>query len=495
MGVVKKQGVINTLIVYGGTLIGFVSLLLIQPHFLSKEELGLTRLILSYGGVLSILFSLGISAVTIRYLPKFYNKENGHSGFFGFLLLYTFAAIGLGLIILFLTKEFIFSFYRESAQEFIDNFEFVILMTIINSFILGFNAYCIAILKSIFPTFLNDILNRILFICIILLHFWGYLNLHDFLLAFCLTYGVTAILLLIYIFSIEKPGLIPDRKHIAATVGFRPIFRYGLIITVTAINSVSLKYIDQMFVGNISLGNVGIYSVAAFIGLIIEIPLGALERIANSVISHAMSSGKIDEVKTIYFHSARFLLIIGGWLFLMVISNLAGLLSFLPPDYQQGVLITLFIAIGSLVNMATGVNYPILLNSDKYIWGAVFTISLIVFTVIGNLLLIPIFGMLGAAITACLVSVINNFLRYGFIWKRFQLQPFDSNTLLIALLTVVLTTAGYFLQLPFSPILSIVVKGLLFSVLFFGILLWRGWASDLYHYLPQAIRKRLPFMN
>ena len=297
MGVVKKQGINNTLLVYTGTVIGFVSLLFIQPVFLSKEELGLTRMILGFAAVMSILFSFGISAVTIKYLPKTFDKDHKHRGFFGFVIIYTTISVVVGLIFLYAVKSLIFRFYANGSQAFIEHFNFVILLTIINAYILGLNSYCIALLKTTFTTFLNDVLSKILFIVIIFLHFFGYLHLEQFLFAFCMTYGITCILLIVNIFFIDRPGFVPDSKYIEENIGYRPIIRYGIIITVTAMNSVGLKYLDTLFVGAISLGHAGIYSVAAFIGLMIEIPLNALERIANPSIAHAMASKNINEIK------------------------------------------------------------------------------------------------------------------------------------------------------------------------------------------------------
>jgi hypothetical protein len=40
MGVIKRQGIKNTIAVYIGLAIGFLNLIVIQPYFLSKEELG-----------------------------------------------------------------------------------------------------------------------------------------------------------------------------------------------------------------------------------------------------------------------------------------------------------------------------------------------------------------------------------------------------------------------------------------------------------------------
>jgi O-antigen/teichoic acid export membrane protein len=495
LGVIKKQGITNTVLVYTGTLIGFVSLLFIQPVFLTKEELGLTRLILGFAAVMSILFSFGISAVTIRYLPKTFGHEHRHRGFFGFVLIYTTLSVIAGCIILFFIKTWVFQFYAKGSKEFIDHFNFAILLTIINAYILGLNSYCIALLKTTFTTFLNDVLSKILFIAIIFLHFFGYLNLEQFLFAFCMTYGITCILLLVNVFFIDRPGFVPDNKFIRENIGYRPIIRYGIIITVTAMNSVGLKYLDTLFVGTISVGQAGIYSVAAFIGLMIEMPLNALERIANPAIAHAMASKNINEIKSIYYLSARFLLILGGWLFIMVVSNVHDLLLVLPADYRGGTIVTIFISCGALINMATGINYPILVNSDKYIWGSVFNISLIVMTVIGNILLIPVYGMLGAAITAFAASSIYNLLKFLFIRKRFHLQPFDLKTAYIFILIVLLAVAGYFIELKINPFISIAGKGILFSCLYFGVILVFRWAGDLYKYVPAAIKRKFSFFN
>jgi O-antigen/teichoic acid export membrane protein len=495
LGIVKKQGVINTILVYAGTGIGAVSLLFIQPVYLTKDELGLTRLVLSFAGVLSILFSFGVSAVTVRYLPKTFNAEKKHHGFFGFLLIYTTLSVLVGLLILGLFKGLIFKFYSESAAAFNDNFNFVILLTIINAYILGFNSYCISLLRTTFPTFLNDIFTRILFIGIIFLHFFGYIDLQQFLLAFCGIYAVQCVMLLLHIFVIDKPGFIPDSPFIQSKIGYGPIIRYGVIITITALNSVSLKYLDSIFVGQLSLGAVGVYSVAAFLGLMIEIPLNALERIANPKISHAMASNNMSEISTIYYHSAKSLLLLGGLLFLFITSNVNNILTLLPKDYAEGATITLFIALGALINMATGVNYPILINSDRYIWGSIFLITLLILTIAGNIFLIPIYGMLGAAITSFLASAVYNLLKYLFIWKRFGMQPFDIKTLLIFLLICVLFFVGYYTPLPLPPFLAILVRGFLLSVAFTaGVILTKS-ATELYTYIPARIRKKFSFLN
>jgi hypothetical protein len=64
MGIVKRQGIKNTIIIYFGILIGFISLLIIQPVYLSKAEMGLTRLLLAFASLYSHPFSLLASATS-----------------------------------------------------------------------------------------------------------------------------------------------------------------------------------------------------------------------------------------------------------------------------------------------------------------------------------------------------------------------------------------------------------------------------------------------
>jgi O-antigen/teichoic acid export membrane protein len=493
VGIIKKQGLSNTTLIYVGTAIGFVSLVLIQPRFLSKEELGLIRLILAFSSVLSILFSVGISAVTIRYFPRVFDPQSRHRGFFGFLLAYTAAGIMVGSLILYFAKDLIFRFYASGSALFNDRFGYVFLLTTILSFVLGFNAYCIALMRTIITTVLNDIVVRLLLIAIIFVRFSGLFNLEQFLLAFCGIYAFQAIVLLFAIFQHDRPGLMPHLGFIRETIGIRSILRYGIVITLTALNSVTLKYVDTMFVGRISLDLVAIYSVAAFIGLAVEIPLNALERIANPSISFALARKDMATVLTIYRDSAKALLLLGGLLFLLVALNARDLFALLPHDFSSGIIITQIVAFGALINMGTGVNYPILTNSHKYIWGSVFLVGLLVITVLGNILLIPKFGLLGPALAGCFASIVYNALKFEFIRRVFKIHPFNLSTLKALTVILVVFVLGWLVPVPGGPILSIALRTVLLISVYLGLtILWRT-SDDLYRHIPASWRNRFPF--
>lgn len=491
MGEIRKQGITNTAIVYIGTIVGAFSLLVVQPMCLSKDELGLTRLVLSFATVLSSLLSFGIGSVTVRYMPRVLDHQRGHRGFLGFILGYLALSVSIGLLLLQFVRSPLAELYGSDGAVFTTNYRYVVILSASYSFVLGFNSYSLALLRSVFPTLLNDVVVRLMLILIILLHFYGRLDLHDFLLAFSLLYTLQAVVMLVYLFLVDRPRLMPDLAHINKEIGLRPLLRYGAIITFTAINSVTLKYLDSIFVGRTSLSNVAVYSVAAFIGLIIEVPLNALERIANPSIAHAMVAKDMKQIHTIYHRSSRFLLLLGGWMFMLVVLNVKDVLGLLPPGFGEGSSVAMVIALGALVNMATGINYPILANSDRYIYGSAFLIVLLIVTMVGNLLLIPVLGMMGAAITSCAANVIFNALKFEFIRRRFGMQPFDGGTVRILLLIAVITVPLCLIPLPFNAYVNVAVRALVASTIYLVAISRMHFASEIHEYLPARLKRFL----
>ena len=104
MGVIKRQGIKNTIAVYIGLAIGFLNLIVIQPYFLTKEELGLTRLLYSFSLVVAMFVPLGIGNATTRFFPVFKNIDKKHHGYFGFMLLFPLIGFALTSLVIFLLK-------------------------------------------------------------------------------------------------------------------------------------------------------------------------------------------------------------------------------------------------------------------------------------------------------------------------------------------------------------------------------------------------------
>ncbi len=486
MGVIKRQGIKNTIATYIGFVIGFVNLIIIQPNFLSKEELGLTRVLYSFALLVAMFVPMGIGNATTRFFPMFKNTEKRHHGYFGFMLLFPLAGFILAAGVLLFFKDFIMSRYAAESPLFNEFFYYVFPLTFIISIISVLSIYCSSNFKSTIPTYLNDVIVRLLTIVVVSLYYIKWLNLDQFIFAFTAIYALQLLGLLVYIFQFDRPGFKIDWAYFHQQK-FGALIRYGLLLWFASVASIGLKYFDAIMIGQyMPLSFVGIYTVAAFIPTIIEAPLNAFDRIASSKIAFAWQEKNMEEIKSIYHKSSLYMFMIGGFLFLNVNLNIYDLLTFLPEGYQQGASIVMLLSTGSLFNMATGLNAAVLFTSEKYRYGAVFLISLAVVVLILQIVLIPIFGMIGAALATVLASFFYNGLLFWFVKKHFNLQPFEKENTLLLLLIIFLFAIGWFLPSTGNPLLNIAYKGTLVSGIYIAVVYFKNLAPEAFEWFKKG---------
>ncbi len=445
MGVIRRQGIKNTIIGYIGIFIGFVNLVVVQPHFLTKEELGLTRILYSFALLVAMFVPLGIGNATLKYFPLFKDSEKKHHGYFGFMNLFPIIGFILSALTIYLLKDLILNSYRKESPLLLEFFNYVFPLIFFNSFISVLSVYCNANYKSTIPSFINDVGVRLMTIAVVSIYFLRWINLDQFIFSFVMIYGVQLLLLFVYIFSFERPGFKIDWESFRQKRMF-DLIRYGLLLWFASVASIGLKYFDSIMIGKyISLSAVGIYTVAAFIPTVIEAPLNALDRIASAKISFAWTSGDKSQIDEIYHKSSLYMFLLGGFLFLLINLNIHTLLTFLPDGFQQGEFVVLIISIGTLFNMATGLNSPILLNSDKYRYGAFYLITLAILLILLQRIFIPHYGIIGAAIATTCASVIYNTMLFITVYSFFKLQPFNKKNLQVLAIIIVIFFSIYFI--------------------------------------------------
>lgn len=469
MGVIKRQGIKNTIATYLGVVIGFVNLLIIQPQLLSKEELGLTRLLFSFSMVVSTLVPLGIGNATIRFFPLFKNEEKRHYGYFGFTWIFLLIGFALASFSLLLFKGIIANLYAAESPLFNTYFNAVYPLVFFLAGVSIMGIYCAANYKSTIPTYLNDIAVRLLTIAAVLLYSFGFFGLDGFIMAFVAVYGMQFIAVLMYIFWFDRPGLKIDWAFFRAQQ-YGQLIRYGLLLWFASAAAIGLKYIDTIMIGQyMPLRFAGVYAVAAFIPTIIEAPLNAFDRIAASRIAFAWKENNRDEIASIYRKSSLYMFLIGGLLFLNVNINIHDLFTFLPAGYAEGAGVVMIISTGSLFNMATGLNAAVLFTSDRFRFGAILLIVLAMLLLLLQMLLIPILGMNGAALATSLASFIYNGIMFLYVKKHFQLNPFERENSVLLVLVVALFAIGWFLPSTGIPLVNIIYKSTLISAVYIGI--------------------------
>lgn len=470
MGVIKRQGIKNTVITYIGILIGAINIIFIQPKLLTPEELGLTRLLYDFAYMIGLAVPLGLPNIIVKFFPFFKSKEQKHHGFGGLVLSVFFIGFVISAIFLLVFKPSITAHYQDKASLFVYYFSFIIPFTFIVSAITITTAYCQALFKSTIPSFLNDICLRLGTIVITIMYFNKWISLDMYVYLFIGLYAIELFVIIGYILFVDTISFKPN-KVILKEHSVKKIMKFGLLLCLASFASIALRKVDVLFLGTNSLELVAVYTTAIFIASFIEVPLGALERISHTKIADNFAKENFTEIEKIYKDSVKYLLIIGGLLFIGIntCTQYVYQIGRLPDVYLHCLNVVYIVSIAALINVSTGINSAIMFYSKHYVLGTFLLVGTLLITILLNMFLIPKYGIYGAAVASASGSLIYNFSKFCFIYYKFKFQPYTFKSFLTLVIIISCTVIGYVLpNFSSSSIINLLIKGTIVSIVYIG---------------------------
>jgi O-antigen/teichoic acid export membrane protein len=133
---------------------------------------------------------------------------------------------------------------------------------------------------------------------------------------------------------------------------------------------------------------------------------------------------------------------VGCLLFIGIWINIDNVLSIVSERFISGKYIVLFIGLGHVIQMLSGVSGVILQASPYYKMQTLFMVMYGLVVIITNMIMIPIWGINGAAIASLVATFFFNFLKYLFLLKKYQFQPFNYRYIMVVVVSVVAYYAG-----------------------------------------------------
>ncbi len=466
LGVIVKQSVKGTIYVYLGVILGFITTGILFPRIYSPEQFGLLKIILAYATMITQFGTLGINGVTIRLFPFFRNPEKQHHGFLAMVLFVGLIGFIISGVLLLLFKPLLIQESMEKSALFVSYINYLFVVIFFQIFFSILDVYYSALLNSTLGTYLREVFQRILIIILICCFFFDVLNFHQFVLAYI---GALSIPTFYIMFSLIKSGQFSLKTDFAFLN--KLMIKSVLSVSVFSIlNGFSMNFIQNidtiMITKMVGLSGTGIYGICFFFGVVIAMPSRSIFKIANVVSAEAWKTNDMKTIRDIYDKSCMTLFIIGGLLFLTLWVNIDNVFHIIGPQYTSGKWVIFFIGLGNLIDMATGANSSIFGTSKYYKVQTVLLILLVVLLIITNLLLIPKFGITGAAIGGAASLTVLNLLRYLFLLYKYKLQPYTIRFLYIIAIGAVAYLAA--LSLPVLPnfILDIIVRSSILAIVF-----------------------------
>ena len=163
-------------------------------------------------------------------------------------------------------------------------------------------------------------------------------------------------------------------------------------------------------------------------------PYRSMIKVATPVVTNLWKERDMEGMRRISREMSLVNLIVGSFLFLLIWVNLDNIFSLMPGSYSDGRYVFLFLGLARVMDMYSGLNGTILVTSKKYRYDFTFSLMLVALTVASNALLIPRWGMTGAALATMITVLAYNAIRIASVWKFYRIQPFALSDLLVVAL-------------------------------------------------------------
>ncbi len=449
-----------------GVLLGFITTAILFPRIYSPAENGLLRILVAYSALIAQFGTLGINGVTIRLFPFFKSDDNKHHGFLPLALTIGMIGFLISAILFLIFKPYLIEMSLEKSTMLVEYIDYLIVLVFFQLFFSILDIYYSALLNSVHGTWLREVFQRILIILMIGLYFFGILSFHQFVLYYIAAICVPTVFI---VYTLIKEGHFTLQfdfpflnKALLRSIGAVALFSILNGFTVIMIQNVDLIMVNKM----LGLDAAGIYGIVFFFGIVVSLPARSIYKIANVTSAEAWKNDDRKTLKDIYEKSCLTLFIIGFFLFLGVWLNIDNILHILGPSYQSGKWVIFFIGLGCLMDMLTGANSSLMGTSKYYKVQSYLLLILVVILIALNLVLIPKFGLTGAAISSAAALAFLNFMRFLFLYVKFDLQPYNFRFISVILIGSIAYFLAFSIPAQFHFIVDLLVRSTIFTILF-----------------------------
>jgi O-antigen/teichoic acid export membrane protein len=441
---IRRQSIISSFWVYFGFALGFVNTYLFAKGF-TEAQYGLTGTFVAIATIMFAVSNVGLTYYIYKFFPYYNDNLAPEKNDMMMLSLLTSLTSFLFVILAGVVfKGFVIRKYATNSPELIVYYRWLFPFGFGLSIFSLLEAFAWQMRKSVLTNFLKEVLFRLLTTILIVLTFLNVIKSFDlFIKLYAFTYPAIAVILLGYL-------IVTRRLHFPLSISrvtkkfYKKIIPLSLFIWSGALVFNIAQVFDTLVIGAViqhGMTYVGIYTLAQNISSLIQAPQRAIIAAATPPLSQAWKDKDYGKISRIYQRSSINMLIFAVGMFALVWMNFTdGVLTFrLKPGYLDARYVFLFIGISRIIDLGTGVNSQIIGTSIYWKFEFISGMILLALTLPLNYILAKHLQVIGPAIANLIALIVYNGLRYVFLLKKFNMQPFTVKTIY----PILLGAAGY----------------------------------------------------
>lgn len=474
MGIVASQSFKNVISTYLGFFIGAINTLFLYTKFLSDEYYGMVSYMLSLAYVVMPLLAFGVNNTLVKFYSSFKTRVSLNS--FLTLMLFLPLLVTVPLIILTYSSYDIIAGFLSKKNEIIQNYLWhTLLIGISLAYFEVFFAWAKVQMQTVFGNFVKEIFHRVGAMILLFLLYFDCIDVNQFMIGLVVVYLLRTLIMKLYAFSVRFPVITFKRLN-----NLSAILKYSCLIIVAGSIATVLLDVDKVMLGYyVRIEQIAYYNVAIFISAVIAVPQRSMHQILMPLSAKYLNDSDFEALEDLYKRSSLNLLIVGGFIFLLIILNINQLYYIIPEEFGGGLFVVFIISVSKLYDAVLGSNNAILFNSDYYRMVLVLGVLLVILMVILNIIFIPWLGINGAGLATFIAVFVYNSIKLYFVYRKFKIVPFTKHTLKIGGVIFLCVLLFYFWEFPFHPIINIALKTFLITSIYLFVIYRFRFSEDI----------------
>ena len=454
-----------------GTILGMVNQIILG-RYLGPENYGLFNLSMSVVMIAAALSVFGFFGSLSRFIPYHLEKKEQNivrsvidfGAFFSFFLGIAFAIS----IYLLANRLAVGIFHDPRLEPVLKIFAVVIplhgLQQVVRGTVRGFKA-------AKYDAILFNIGTRVVTITVFLLSMIFVNRLYGAIIAFIagvvLTTAVTAWIIIKKIF--------PDYHEYERVRVDRYLLSFSWPLALTGFTFLFVSKTDKVLLGYfMSSTDVGIYTPALMVAYLLIFISTAFKYIFLPTVSEYFSKNDLRGLEPLFKSTSKwnFLVVLPLFLFILIFPKEILTILF-GSSYTDGYLALIIVSLGIAANDFAGTSATILVAGGRTKANLACEIIAGITNVVLNIILIPIYGIVGAAIATGISFMTRNLVALSLAYKAYRMHPYTRKYLNIIFSGFVGSAIIYLLK-SYSPLswwATMFILGIVFIAIYIGVML------------------------
>ena len=221
-------------------------------------------------------------------------------------------------------------------------------------------------------------------------------------------------------------------------VPMKELFGFALPMVLTRLAQIGLYEINTVLAGYwLTNVQVGIYAAASRLAKFGTVGLVAVGSILRPSISSLHTQKRVRELDEVFVIATRWVYMITMPLLVFIAMRSRQLLGLFGPSFPDGTVALVALCIGQMVNVSTGNVGHMLAMSGRQMLQLADNVAVMVLNVALCVLMIPRFGLLGAAAGGAMAMAAVNLLRAAQVWWLYRITAYRWRVVKVAVAAAV----------------------------------------------------------